>query len=88
MGQPWTLFLSGSRLPHLVKPNRQEFNEHPAWLEVEHCHLSDGAAGVRLKTGERYYRITSEPIVEINPIGSGDCYLSLVLLTDMIKVGT
>lgn len=68
--------LTGGNPPALSKPNRQEYNRDRAWMNCPELHLTDGAAAIHVRHPQGRYRVVPPPVAEVNPIGSGDCYLA------------
>lgn len=69
--------LSAPVLPRLAKPNRQEYEAAPArWQRVRELQVTDGAAGAWVRAPEGRWRVQPPAVVEVNPIGSGDCWLA------------
>jgi tagatose 6-phosphate kinase len=68
--------LAGTHPPDLAKPNRQEYGRGRKWLPCRELHLTDGAGEIRVRHPEGRFRVRPPAIKEINPIGSGDCYLA------------
>ncbi len=68
--------LAGPHPPALVKPNRQEYERSRAWVTCPELHLTDGGDEVRVRHPTQRLRVTPPNVAEINPIGSGDCYLA------------
>ena len=69
--------LEGLNPPELVKPNKQEYGSDGAkWLRARELHLTDGAQEIRILAPEGRFRVTPPKVREINPVGSGDCYLA------------
>jgi fructose-1-phosphate kinase PfkB-like protein len=68
--------LAGPHPPQLAKPNRQEYGTGRAWLACEELHLTDGARPVTVRSPLGRFRVTAPRIREVNPVGSGDCYLA------------
>lgn len=69
--------LAGSVAPRLSKPNRQEYQQSSHWDRVEELHLTDG--GGRIEVSSRRdgrWRVIPPSIRQVNPIGSGDCYVA------------
>jgi tagatose 6-phosphate kinase len=62
--------------PDLVKPNRDEYGDGTGWQTAGELHLTDGGGGVAIHGPDGDWRVTPPAIVEVNPIGSGDCYLA------------
>jgi fructose-1-phosphate kinase PfkB-like protein len=76
-GAPMLAALAGANPPLLAKPNRQEYGEDPQpWLTCRELHLTDGAASTTVRSPEGRFRVIPPVVAEINPIGSGDCYLA------------
>jgi fructose-1-phosphate kinase PfkB-like protein len=69
--------LAGAVAPALAKPNRQEHQPHFRWERVAELHITDGAACIEIQEhGVPRCRVRPPPIAQVNPIGSGDCYLA------------
>lgn len=68
--------LAGAHPPDLVKPNRQEYGDGRAWLTCRELHRTDGPRPTTIRTPAGSYRVTAPRVAEINPLGSGDCYLA------------
>lgn len=68
--------LAGSHPPLLAKPNRQEYGDGRAWLTCRELHRTDGARPLTVRTPEGGWRVTAPSVDEINPVGSGDCYIA------------
>ncbi|MBA3710369.1 MAG: hypothetical protein H0W83_16285 [Planctomycetes bacterium] len=71
--------LDGIHPPGLAKPNRQEYGEKAAHLRWQICpelHLTDGGKEIRVRHPKGRWRVTPPTVKEVNPIGSGDCYLA------------
>lgn len=69
--------LAGPHPPQLAKPNREEHAQSARWDAVAELHITDGAAPVRVeRSGRPAWRVTPPPIRQVNPVGSGDCYLA------------
>lgn len=68
--------LAGAHPPALAKPNREEHGDGTAWERVDELHLSDGPGTVEIRRRGRCWRLTPPPVEEINPVGSGDCYVA------------
>jgi fructose-1-phosphate kinase PfkB-like protein len=61
----------------LSKPNREEFRESLHWEKVEELHITDGGGPVAVsRRGEGQWRVIPPLIQQVNPVGSGDCYLA------------
>lgn len=76
-GKPIFAALAGANPPALVKPNRQEYagDPHP-WLAARELHLTDGGGQVTVRAPEGRWRVVPPEVSEVNPIGSGDCWLA------------
>lgn len=69
--------LQGRCLPDLAKPNAQEFAQVSGWNRIKEVHLTDGDQPAKIFIeGKVRYRLTPPPLVQVNPIGCGDCYLA------------
>ena len=69
--------LAGGHPPLLAKPNAEEYGaEAKPWLAVRELHLTDGARTVVVRAPEGRFRVVPPEVVEVNPLGSGDCYLA------------
>jgi tagatose 6-phosphate kinase len=72
--------LAGPHPPALVKPNREEYGPEAgggrAWVRAREIHLSDGPAMLHVLTPEGRFRVVPPQVVEVNPIGCGDCYVA------------
>ena len=69
--------LAGPHPPALVKPNREEYGDDGRkWVRAQEIHLSDGGGEISVLTPVGRFRVTPPHIVEINPVGSGDCYVA------------
>lgn len=76
-GRPMLAALAGAHPPALAKPNRQEYAGDPnAWLAARELHLTDGPEQVTVRTPEGRWRVVPPAVTEVNPIGSGDCWLA------------
>ena len=68
--------LTGESPPTLAKPNRDELDHSDRWYRVRELHITDGAAPVEVTiSGEGCWQVHPPAIRQVNPIGSGDCYL-------------
>jgi fructose-1-phosphate kinase PfkB-like protein len=68
--------LAGETPPVLAKPNRQELDHSRHWHRVQELHITDGAG--LIEVSDRHagrWQVRPPVIRQINPIGSGDCYL-------------
>ncbi len=69
--------LAAAHPPGLAKPNRQEYGEDGRhWLGCPELHLTDGAASIHVRHPEGRFRVTPPTVRQVNPVGSGDCYLA------------
>ncbi|MBA2479055.1 MAG: hypothetical protein H0V44_00195 [Planctomycetes bacterium] len=71
--------LDGVHPPGLAKPNKAEYGERSAHIRWQTCpelHLTDGGKEIRVRHPKGRWRVTPPTIREVNPIGSGDCYLA------------
>lgn len=69
--------LLGSAPPDLCKPNREEFAHNPHWHRAGELHITDGAGPIEIESGtEGRWRVVPPEIRQVNPIGSGDCYVA------------
>jgi 1-phosphofructokinase family hexose kinase len=69
--------LCGQVAPVLAKPNRQELEQSNLWERVEELHITDGASPVEVSSrAEGRWRVTPPVIRQVNPVGSGDCYVA------------
>jgi fructose-1-phosphate kinase PfkB-like protein len=68
--------LTGGNPPTLSKPNRDEYDHDRAWLSTPELHLTDGNGSVHVRHPQGRFRIVPPTITQINPIGSGDCYIA------------
>ncbi|SMF96548.1 tagatose 6-phosphate kinase [Methylomagnum ishizawai] len=69
--------LAGPVAPGLSKPNRQEWAQSPGWERVEELHITDGAAAIEIvESGRARWRVWPPALRQVNPVGSGDCYLA------------
>ena len=69
--------LAEDAIPDLAKPNRDEWSESSLWGRIPELHITDGdqPAEIRLP-GSGTFRIHPPQLKQVNPIGSGDCYLA------------
>lgn len=76
-GPALTWALTGSSPPRLAKPNRQEYLQSSDWDCVPELHITDGEQPVEVRSRlEGHWRVDPPVIRQVNPIGSGDCYLA------------
>jgi fructose-1-phosphate kinase PfkB-like protein len=69
--------LAGSAVPALCKPNREEFERGFRWERVEELHITDGPGGIDVNSrNEGRWQVFPPAIRQVNPVGSGDCYLA------------
>jgi tagatose 6-phosphate kinase len=71
--------LDGVHPPALAKPNRQEYGErgaHIRWQACPELHLTDGGKEIRVRHPKGRWRVTPPTVREVNPVGSGDCYIA------------
>jgi fructose-1-phosphate kinase PfkB-like protein len=75
-GPALTLALAGPVAPRVCKPNRQEFEHSAHWNRVQELHITDGGGTVEVDSRtEGRWRVFPPSIQQVNPIGSGDCYI-------------
>lgn len=75
-GPAMALALAGSSPPALAKPNREELDGGRHWERVAELHITDGGNPVEVSRRGRRYRLTPPLLRQVNPVGSGDCYLA------------
>jgi len=69
--------LAGPHGPGVSKPNREEFEPGFHWERVEELHVTDGGGAVEVDSRrEGRWRVLPPAIREVNPVGSGDCYVA------------
>ncbi len=69
--------LAGPARPGLSTPNRQELEHGLRWDRVEQLHVTDGADPIEVRSRlEGHWRVYPPAIRQVNPIGSGDCYMA------------
>ncbi len=68
--------LGGAHPPALVKPNKQEYGRSRKWLSATEMHITDAGAEVRVRSPAGRFRLVPPKVRELNPVGSGDCYLA------------
>ena len=76
-GPAMGLALAGGSPPGLCKPNRQEFERGFQWDRAAELHVTDGGGAIEVscrRAGRR--RVFPPAIRQVNPVGSGDCYLA------------
>ena len=63
--------------PLLSKPNRQEFAQHHYWGRAEELHITNGDEPIKISgLHEGQWQVQPPKLKQINPVGSGDCYLA------------
>lgn len=62
--------------PALAKPNRDELAQGGRWQACAELHVTGGAGPVAVRTPAGTWRVVPPPTDEVNPVGSGDCYLA------------
>lgn len=75
-GAPMHRALGGPHPPTCAKPNREEFAGSDRWRRCREVHRSDGGGELWITIGEEEWRVDPPPVEEVNPVGSGDCYLA------------
>jgi fructose-1-phosphate kinase PfkB-like protein len=76
-GPAMGLALAGPVPPHLSKPNREELDQGFHWERVDELHITDGGGAVEAsRRDEGRCRLHPPLIRQVNPVGSGDCYLA------------
>ena len=76
-GPAMGLALAGPVPPGLSKPNREELEQSFHWERVEELHITDGADAIEVSSRqEGRWRMLPPAIRQVNPVGSGDCYLA------------
>lgn len=75
-GPAMDVALAGPHPPLVAKPNHDEYGRSRAWLGCRELHLTDGAKPIKIRCPEGFFRVVPPAVNEINPIGSGDCYLA------------
>lgn len=69
--------LEGPVAPDLAKPNRQEWEKSRHWERVEELHITDGAGAIEIsRRHDGCWRVFPPAIRQVNPVGSGDCYVA------------
>ncbi len=69
--------LEGPLPPSLSAPNREEFAQSRYWGRVEELHVTDGDGPIVVSSLHKgQWRVHPPVIQQINPVGSGDCYLA------------
>ena len=69
--------LAGAHPPALVKPNREEYGDDGRrWVVASEIHLSNGPEELQIYTPQGRFRVVPPKVVEVNPIGCGDCYVA------------
>ncbi len=76
-GPAMSLALEGPVAPALSKPNREELALGAHWDRAEELHVTDGGGCVEIDhPREGRWRMFPPAIRQVNPVGSGDCYLA------------
>lgn len=76
-GQSLIQALDGVCPPTLAKPNREEFGQSRRWDRIDELHITDGDQPVAVdRRGGGRWQIIPPPLQQVNPVGSGDCYLA------------
>jgi fructose-1-phosphate kinase PfkB-like protein len=75
-GPPLRQALQGAVPPALSTPNRDEFEMGLSWNRVAELHITDGGGAVAVRQGQSHWRVLPPAIRQVNPVGSGDCYLA------------
>jgi fructose-1-phosphate kinase PfkB-like protein len=69
--------LAGPIAPDLAKPNREEYAQSTEWDRVPELHITDGGGIVEVHSrSEGSWQLIPPTIQQVNPIGSGDCYVA------------
>ena len=69
--------LEGPVPPKVCTPNRQEFEQCRHWDRVEELHITDGDGPIKVSSRHQgQWRIIPPTIKQVNPVGSGDCYVA------------
>lgn len=69
--------LAGPVAPALAKPNRDELEPSLPWERVDELHITDGGGAIQvIHRHEGRWRVIPPGIRQINPVGSGDCYVA------------
>lgn len=76
-GEAMRRALAGPVAPGLAKPNREELDPSFRWDRVEELHITDGGGPVEVsRRGGGRWRVSPPVIRQVNPVGSGDCYVA------------
>ena len=76
-GPAMGLALAGPVPPALSAPNRDELASGRHWDRVDELHITDGANPIAVSSRtEGRWRVLPPALRQVNPIGSGDCYLA------------
>jgi fructose-1-phosphate kinase PfkB-like protein len=69
--------LSEGAVPDLAKPNREEWLESTLWGQIPELHITDGDQPAEIRIpGSGAFRVHPPQLNQVNPIGSGDCYVA------------
>lgn len=68
--------LANGNPPTLSKPNREEFAQSAHWERCGELHITDGGASTTVHHGNAAWKLVPPPVEEVNPVGSGDCYVA------------
>lgn len=68
--------LEGSAAPYLCKPNREELVHSSHWHRARELHITDGDGPIEVDDPSGRWRVIPPAIRQVNPIGSGDCYVA------------
>jgi fructose-1-phosphate kinase PfkB-like protein len=68
--------LAGAHPPALSKPNKQEYGKGRKWLPSRELHLTNGSEEIKVRHPEGRWRVIPPTVKQLNPVGSGDCYLA------------
>lgn len=68
--------LEADPAPLLAKPNREELASTTLWERCPELHITDGSKPLEVHYGDDIYDVEPPPLIEVNPVGSGDCYVA------------
>ncbi len=68
--------LEGSTVPYLCKPNREELVHSGYWHRARELHITAGEGPIEVDEPGGCWRVIPPAIRQVNPIGSGDCYVA------------